>query len=85
MGISYILKRLKTMDTKAMRETIKKVQKENGKSKLSILLDMQKCARRYGAGYSDYYLLEFYKKTDEERNTYLTRGRNAELYNLKIT
>ena len=45
MGIAYILKRLKTMDTKAMRETIKKVQKENGKSKLSILLDMQKCAR----------------------------------------
>ena len=37
MGIAYILKRLKTMDTKAMRETIKKVQKENGKSKLSIL------------------------------------------------
>lgn len=80
MGVSYILKRLKTMDTKAMKETIKKVQKENGKSKLSILLDMQKCARHYGAGYSDYYLLEFYKKTDEERNTYLTRGRNAELY-----
>ena len=80
MGIAYILKRLKTMDTKAMRETIKKVQKENGKSKLSILLDMQKCARKYGAGYSDYYLLEFYKKTAEERNTYLTRGRNAELY-----
>lgn len=80
MGISYILKRLKTMDTKAMRETIKKVQKENNKSKLSILLDMQKCARRYGAGYSDYYLLEFYKKTDDERNTYLTRGRNAQLY-----
>ena len=26
MGIAYILKRLKTMDTKAMRETIKKVQ-----------------------------------------------------------
>ena len=47
MGIVYILKRLKTMDTKAMRETIKKVQKENGKSKLSILLDMQKCARKY--------------------------------------
>lgn len=80
MGIAYVLKRLKTMDTKAMRETIKKVQKENGKSKLPILLDMQKCARRYGAGYSDYYLLEFYKKTDEERNTYLTRGRNAQLY-----
>lgn len=80
MGISYILKRLKTMDTKAMRETIKKVQKENGKSKFSILLDMQKCARLYGAGYSDYYLLEFYNKMEEERNTYLTRGRNAKLY-----
>lgn len=80
MGISYILKRLKTMDIKAMKDTIKKVQKENKKSKISILLDMQKCARLYGAGYSDYYLLEFYKKSDKERNTYITRGRNAKLY-----
>ncbi len=78
-NILFIFRRLKNMDTKAMRETINKVHKENGKSKLSILYDMQKCARRYGAGYSDYYLLEFYKKTDAQRNTYLTRGRNGSL------
>ena len=75
----YILKKIKSMDMKAMFKTIDEIHKENGKSKLSIFYDMQKCARRYGAGYSDYYLLEFYKKTDSQRNTYLTGGRNSEL------
>lgn len=79
-NILYILKRLKTMDRKAMKETIDTIHKETGKSKIGIFYDMQKCARRYGAGYMDYYLLEFYTKTDDERNTYLTRGRNNGLY-----
>ena len=53
-----------------MLDTIDKVKKETGKSRISIFLDMQKCARRYGAGYSDYYLLEFYNKTEQQRNMY---------------
>lgn len=78
-NILFIFKRLKSMDKKAMLDTIDKVKKETGKSRISIFLDMQKCARRYGAGYSDYYLLEFYNKTEQQRNTYLTRGRNNSL------
>lgn len=75
-NIIYILKRLKTMDKKAMIEKINSIHDKTKMSKLKIFLDMQKCARRYGAGYMDYDLFEMYNLTDEQRNTYLTRGRN---------
>lgn len=75
-NIKYILKRLKSMDKKAMLEKIDSIHKKTKKSKFSIFMDMQKCARRYGAGYMDYDLFEMYNLTDEQRDTYLTRGRN---------
>ena len=75
-NIIYILKRLKTMDKKAMFEKINSIHSKTKMSKLKIFLDMQKCARRYGAGYMDYDLFEMYNLTDEQRDTYLTRGRN---------
>lgn len=75
-NIIYILKRLKTMDKKAMLEKINSIHKKTNMSKFEIFMDMQKCARRYGAGYMDYDLFEMYNLTDEQRETYLTRGRN---------
>lgn len=75
-NIIYILKRLKDMDKKAMIEKINSIHNKTKMSRLKIFLDMQKCATRYGAGYMDYDLFEMYNLTDEERNTYLTRGRN---------
>lgn len=75
-NISYILKRLKSMDKKAMKEKINAIHEKTGKSKLAIFIDMQKCARKYGAGYMDYDLFEMYNLTSEQRDTYLTRGRN---------
>lgn len=75
-NIIYILKRLKTMDKKAMFEKINSIHSKTKMSKLKLFLDMQKCARRYGAGYMDYDLFEMYNLTDEQRDTYLTRGRN---------
>ena len=73
-NIVYIIKRLKTMDRKAMKEKINSIHKKTKKSKFSIFMDMQKCARKYGAGYMDYDLYEMYNLTDEQRNTYLTIG-----------
>ena len=78
-NIIYILKRLKSMDKKAMMEKINSIHQKTGMSKLKIFLDMQKCARRYGAGYMDYDLFEMYNLTDKQRDTYLTRGRNNAL------
>ena len=59
-NIIYILKRLKGMDKKAMMEKINSIHQKTGMSKFKIFLDMQKCARRYGAGYMDYDLFEMY-------------------------
>ena len=78
-NIKYIFKRLKTMDKKAMFEKIDSIHKKTGKSKLYLLFDMQRCARKYGAGYMDYDLFEMYNLTPEQRDTYITRGRNNEL------
>lgn len=78
-NIKYILKRLKTMDKKAMFEKIDSIHKKTGKSKVYLLFDMQRCARKYGAGYMDYDLFEMYNLSPEQRDTYITRGRNNDI------
>mgnify|MGYP004488424427 FL=1 len=75
-NVIYILKRLKSMDKKAMVRKIYSIHKKTNMSTFKIFWDMQKCATRYGAGYMDYDLFEMYNLTDKQRDTYLTRGRN---------
>lgn len=67
------------MDKKAMFEKIDSIHKKTGKSKIYLLYDMQKCARKYGAGYMDYDLFEMYNLNKEQRDTYITRERNNEI------
>lgn len=78
-NIKYILKRLKTMDKKAMFEKIDSIHQKTGKSKMALFFDMQRCAIKYGAGYMDYDLFEMYDLTAKQRDTYITRGRNNAL------
>ena len=73
------LKRVKEMDKKAMLEKVNSIHEKTGRSRINIIMDMQKCASKYGAGYMDYDLFEMYNLTDEQRDTYLTRGRNNDL------
>lgn len=75
-NIKFILKRLLRMDYKAMMQKINSIHKKTGKGRLTIFRDMQDCAVKYGAGYMDYDLFEMYNLTPEQRDTYLTRGRN---------
>lgn len=67
------------MDYGAMLKKINSIHKKTGKSRLFIFRDMQKCAVDHGAGYMDYDLFEMYNLTEEQRKTYLTRGRNNAL------
>ena len=62
-----------------MFEKVNSIHKKTGKSKIYLLCDMLKCARKYGAGYMDYDLFEMYNLTPEQRDTYITRGRNNEI------
>ncbi len=78
-NLKYIFKRIKSMDKKAMFNKIDSIHKKTDKSKFSILIDMQKCAIKYGAGYMDYDLFEMYNLNSKQRDTYITRGRNNSL------
>ena len=78
-SFKYLMGRIMKMDYKNMFGKINNIHKKTGKSRLSIFNDMRECAVKYGAGYSDYDLFEMYNLTDEERNTYITRGRNNDL------
>lgn len=77
--IGYVLRRLLDMNYKAMFEKLNSLHRKTGRSRIVLLLDMQKCAVNYGAGYMDYDLFEMYNLTDEQRDTYITRGRNNAL------
>ncbi len=78
-NIKYVIKRLTDMNYKALLEKLNSLHKKTGRSRIALLRDMQKCAVNYGAGYMDYDLFEMYNLTDEQRDTYLTRGRNNAL------
>ncbi len=77
--IKYVIGRLFHMDYGAMLKKINSIHKKTGMSRLKIFKDMKDCAVNYGAGYMDYDLFEMYNLTPEQRDTYLTRGRNNAL------
>lgn len=76
---SYLVQRVLNMNYRAMLDKISSIHQKTGRSRLSIFRDMRDCALKYGAGYMDYDLFEMYHLTPEQRDTYLTRGRNNEL------
>ena len=75
-SISYLIKRLGTMNYKNMFERVNIVKKKCNKSKFGIFVDMVWCGLRYGAGYVDYDVIGFYKLNSAQRKTMLTRGIN---------
>lgn len=78
-SIKYLIGRVANMNYKRMFSKINSIHKKTHKSRLAIFNDMRECAIKYGAGYMDYDLFEMYNLTPEERDTYLTRGRNNDL------
>lgn len=76
-SIKFVFKRLFDMDYKEMFKRLDAVSKRAGKSKFTTFFDMVWCAYKYGAGYMDYDLLEFWNKNKEQRSTLLTRGINT--------
>lgn len=74
--IKYLFKRIMAMDYKRMISVAKQVAQKANKSYLYIIFDMIICGIKYGAGYLDYSLFEMYNLNPEQRQTYLTRGKN---------
>lgn len=75
-SVSYLIKRLCTMNYKSMFDRIDVVKSKCNKSKFLIFCDMVWCGIRYGAGYVDYDVIGFYKLNKKQRKTMLTRGIN---------
>ncbi len=74
--LKYVVSRLGELHYGKMLEAAKTVHRETGKSTAFALVDIVRCGFKYNAGYTDYMLFEFYKLTDIQRATYITRGIN---------
>ncbi|MDR3314068.1 MAG: hypothetical protein LBS96_06380 [Oscillospiraceae bacterium] len=74
--LSYILSRIRKMDTAKMRKTAHELSGKAHKPAAYLFADMVLCGFRYGAGYLDYRLFEFYDRTAAQRASYLTRGKS---------
>lgn len=77
--VKYLFKRILKLDYSNMIKIAKTVSKKTNKSLLFILFDMTICGLKYQAGYYDYQEFEFYNLNKEQRETYLTRGKNNEI------
>lgn len=78
----YTFKRIFKMDYKNMLATVKKIHKKTGRSRIYLFFDMIVCGFKYGAGYMDYMLCEFYNLNKAQRSTYVTRGVNNRLVSM---
>lgn len=65
-----------------MMDCIDKVHKKSGKNKAAVFFDIVQCALRYGAGYYDYLIFEFYNINEKQRKTYMTRMKNRKLISI---
>ncbi len=77
--LSYILGTAMRMDYKELFRTAGIVHAITGRSSPAVLADIVGCGLRYGAGFNDYLLCEFYNLTPEQRATYVTRSVNNTL------
>ncbi len=80
MGLGYVIKKLKRVNYRGLWQALGRLHEKTGRSRLRLLWDIQGCARRHGAGYIDYENCGLYLRTEAERATYLTGGRNAALW-----
>ena len=74
--VTYMLARILKMNYFKMFKIAGEVSKKCDKSFVGVVKDMVHCGMKFQAGYYDYQEFEFYKLNDEQRATFLTRGKN---------
>ena len=79
MKFKYLMRVLGGASFKKMGKAINVVHEKSGKSKFTTFFDMLGCSMKYGAGYNDYIIFEFYRMKAKQRKTYLTRMKNKRL------
>lgn len=79
MGFKDITRILGGATFGKMKECIDRVHEKSGKNKIATFFDIAQCSLRYGAGYYDYLIFEFYNMNAKQRKTYMTRVKNKKL------
>ena len=74
--LGYIFRCIAHMDYGALFQTVGDCHDKSGKNRVWLFADVVKCGFKFGAGYKDYSLLEFYNMNDAQRATFVTRGVN---------
>ena len=74
--LGYIFRCIAHMDYGALFQTVGDCHDKSGKNRIWLFADVVKCGFKFGAGYKDYSLLEFYNMNDVQRATFVTRGVN---------
>ena len=79
MKITYTFRVLSGVRFKKLSKAINNVHEKTGKNKFLIFCDIVNCAIRYGAGYNDYDIFEFYNIKHNKRKTFVTRFKNKKI------
>lgn len=79
MKITYAFRVLSGVRFKKISKVLNSVHEKTGKNRFFILCDIIVCAIRYGAGYNDYDIFEFYNIKHNKRKTFVTRFKNKKL------
>ncbi len=75
-GFGYIMRCIKGMNYRQMLDTVGEIHDISEKNRIGLFFDIVWCGLRYGAGYKDYRLNEWWTLSRKQRATYVTRGIN---------
>ena len=76
ISLRYLARVASGMSLDKLMGCVNEAHERSGKPKAMLLLDIIHCIRKFGAGYYDYLIFEFYEMDDAQRATYMTRLRN---------
>lgn len=79
--LKWLMRVIRGASLSRVKDCVNQVKEKSGrKLRNLILLDMIGCFIKYGAGFHDYLIFEFYNMKGSERKTYMTRIKNKKLH-----
>ncbi|MDP4119571.1 MAG: sugar-transfer associated ATP-grasp domain-containing protein [Bacillota bacterium] len=79
MNIGYLARVIFGARIGKLNNVVKEIHQKTGKNRIELFFDIIFCSFKYGAGYNDYIIFEFYNMNASQRSTYLTRLKNKKL------
>lgn len=77
--LQYYMRVIKGASFEKFNKALEEAHTRSGKNKAFLFCDMLNSMARYGAGYNDYVIFEFWNLNAKQRDTYLTRFRSKKL------